>query len=319
MPPTSWYSIFELLTRHGIDHEIARSIAINELRHWELHDIAAIFNRIQRPSRDYCYFRTPHPYVSTEDIDFQRWWPSLWAETRVSWVSPPRHLMEQSARASTVLCVNTAGEWSLRSSGYVALSHVWAEGLERDQVNDGVEKQKVQAIFELLRAKNIKADWVWSDVLAIPSVGGPTLKSKEEQLKIDLINKMPLIFSRADAVIVIDALVLQLHPHEPLDVAVVLTCGKWASRVWTFQEIKLANRALVLTATQAYDFKELVELMKSLEGQDYDRFHRLWIRLGIMQKDEDVGLGIADIVTACRRRKAGQDIDYARAFFQSLV
>ena len=317
MPPTSWYAIFELLTRHGIDHDSAKSIAINELRHWELHEIAAILKRIQRPSRDYCYFRAPHFTVSTEDIDFKKWWPSLWADTSVQWVSPPRHLMKQSARESTALCVNTAGKWSLRTSGYVALSHVWTEGLERDYVSDGVEKQKFQAIFEMLRAKNIKADWVWSDVLAIPSVGGPTSSSEEEMLKIDLINKLPLIFQRADAVIVIDALVLQLHPKEPLDVAVVLACGKWATRVWTFQEIKLASRAVVVTATRAYDFKELVDVVKSLEGQDFDRFHKLWLKLAIMGKN-DVGLSIPDIVTACRRRNAGQDIDYARAFFPVL-
>ena len=83
----------------------------------------------------------------------------------------------------------------------------------------------------MLRAKNIKADWVWSDVLAIPSVGGPISKPKEERLKIDLINRLPLTFSRADAVTVIDALVLQLHPNEPLDVAVVLACGKLVTRV----------------------------------------------------------------------------------------
>ena len=318
MPPASWYPIFELLTRHGIDHGSARSIAIDQLRHWELHDIEAILNKIKRPSRDYSYFRTPHPYVSTEDIDFQRWWPSLWTDTSVSWVSPPRHLMEQSARDTTVLCVNTAGEWSLRTSGYVALSHVWTEGLERDQVNDGVEKHKVQAIFELLRGKNIKADWVWSDVLAIPSVGAPTSKPKDEKLKIDLINQLPLTFSRADAVIIIDALVLQLHPNEPLDAAVMLACGKWVTRVWTFQEVKLANRAMVVTATRVYNFKELVDVVKALEGRNYDRFHRFWLRLGIMQKDEDVGLSIPDIVTACLRRKAGQDIDYARAFFPVL-
>ena len=195
---------------------------------------------------------------------------------------------------------------------------VWTEGLQRDYVNDGVEKQKFRAIFELLTAKNIEVEWVWADVLAIPSCAGQASRPEDEMLKIDMINNLPQIYSRADAVIIIDALVLQLHPKEPLDVAVVIACGKWATRVWTFQEIKLANRALVVTATGCYDFIELVALAKSLEDQDHDRFHKLYIRLGIMEKDEERGLSIPDIVTACARREAGQDIDYSRALFPVL-
>ena len=318
MPPASWYPIYELLTRHGIDHDSAKAAAVNDLRSWELDDISAILNRIQRPSREYCYFRTPYFTASTEDIDFKKWWPSLWSDTSVQWISPPRHMMELSARDKTALCVNEAGKWSLRTSGYVALSHVWNEGLQRDYANDGVERQKFQAIFDLLKAKQIRTEWVWGDILAIPSVGGPATRAEDEMLKIDMINNLPQIYARADAVIIIDALVLQLHPKEPLDVAVALVCGKWATRVWTFQEIKLASRALVLTATGTFDFHELVSEVESLEGQDYDRFHKLWIHLGAMEKDDKRGLSIPDLVFSCGKRKAGQDVDYARAFFPVL-
>jgi len=318
MPPSSWHPTYELLTRHGIDHIDARSSAINDLRSWELDDIAAILERIQRPSRDYCYFRTPYLTLSTEAIDFRKWWPSLWSDTDVKWVSPPRVMMKQAARDELALCVNEAGEWSLRTSGYVALSHVWIEGLQRNNIHDGVEHVKFKAIFDLFKAKQIKAEWVWGDVLAIPAGGLPTTAIEDEMLTIDTINQLPNIYSRADAVIIIDALVLQLHPKEPLDVAVVLACGKWVTRVWTFQEIKLANRALVVTATGTYDYKELVSVIKSLEDQDYKRYHWLWLRLGIMMRDEARGLSIPDIVMACGTRSSGQDIDYARAFFPVL-
>lgn len=318
MPPVSWHPIYELLTRYGIDHGSAKSLANNDLRNWELDDIAGILKRIQRPSREYCYFRTPNLAVSTDPIDFKKWWPSLWVDTSVRWISPPRTLMEQSARASTALCVNEAGKWSLRTSGYVAFSHVWTEGLQRDYIHDGVEMEKFRAIFKLLKGRKIEAEWVWSDVLVIPSIGGPASRPEDEMLKIDMINQLPLVYSRADAVIIIDALVLQLHPKEPLDVAVALSCGKWASRVWTFQEIKLASRALILTATGSYDFEELVSVLKRLEVEDHNRFNNLWLRFGIMAKDEEHGLSIPDIVMACGERRAGQDVDYARAFFPVL-
>lgn len=318
MPPSSWYPIYELLTRHGIDHDVARPIAINEFRSWELDDLAVILKRIKRPSRDYCYFRNPYCSLSTEAIDFKKWWPSLWSDTRVKWISPPRTMMELSVRDKAAICVNEAGEWSLRKSGYVALSHVWVEGLQRNNVHDGVEEQKFKAIFDLLKTRQINAAWVWTDVLAIPAGGGPASTPEDEELTIDIINNLPQIYTQADAVIIIDALVLQLHPEDAVDVAVGLTCGHWGTRVWTFQEIKLATNAVVLTATATYSFRSIVAVVKALADKDYDRFHELWLRLAIMEKNENTSLSIPDIVMASSTRKSGQDIDYARAFFPVL-
>ncbi len=69
-------------------------------------------------------------------------------------------MMEQSARDESALCVNEKGEWSLRSSGYIALSHVWIEGLQRNNVHNGVEYLKNKAIFDIFKAKGITAKWV---------------------------------------------------------------------------------------------------------------------------------------------------------------
>ncbi len=318
MPPSSWYPIYELLTRHGIDHDIARPIAINELRRWELDDLADILKRIRRPSRDYCYFRNPYFSLPTEAIDFKKWWPSLWSDTRVKWVSPPRMMMKLSVRDKAALCVNESGEWSLRKSGYIALSHVWVEGLQRNNVHDGVEEVKFRAIFDLLKTRQIDTAWVWADVLAIPAGGGPTSTPEDEELTIDIINNLPHIYAQADAVAIIDALVLQLHPENAVDVAVGLACGHWGARVWTFQEIKLATNAVVLTATTTYSFRSIVSTVKALEVEQYDLFHGLWLRLAIMENNETTNLSIPDIVMASSTRKSGQDIDYARAFFPVL-
>ena len=237
MPPTTWYPIHEVLTRYGVAHEVARTAAIDDLREWELDDIAVILRRIKRPSRDYCYFQNPNLPIYKDDIDFKKWWPSLWSDTSVRWISPPRAMMEQSVQDEAALCVNAKGEWSLRTSGYVALSHVWTEGLQRDNVHDGIEQFKFKAIFDLFKAKGITAEWVWGDVLAIPAAGGSKIALEAETLTTNIINNLPKIYSRADAVIIVDALLLQMHPEDPLDVAVALICGRWASRVWTFQEV----------------------------------------------------------------------------------
>ena len=291
---------------------------MDDLRQWELHEIAAILKKVQRPSRDYCYFRDTSITKPKQEVKPKKWWSSIQEDVPTRWISPPRAMMEQSARDKAALCINEQGQWSLRTSGYVALSHVWIEGLQRDQENDGLSSQKVDAIFALLQSRAVQAEWIWTDVLVIPAGGGPTSALEDEMLTIDIINTMPEVYSRAHAVIIIDALVLQLYPQNHVDVAVAVACGRWATRVWTYQEIKLANRALILTATGSYDYKSIVDTLKSLEDQNYAYYHHLWLRIASMMKDEERGISIPDIVMSCVTRKSGQDVDYARAFFPVL-
>lgn len=135
---------------------------------------------------------------------------------------------------------------------------------------------------------------------------------------LDVINNMPQIYSRADAVIIIDALLLQLHSQDLIDVAVGLACGNWATRVWTYQEIKLASRALVLTASGSFEYKAMADYLQTLESHDYPRYHSLWLHIASMMRDDDRGISIPDIVMSCGTRKSRQDVDYARAFFPVL-
>lgn len=154
----------------------------------------------------------------------------------------------------------------------------------------------------------------------ISQPGGDPAKasSADEILTIDIINTLPLVYTRADAVIIVDALVLQLHSDYLIDVAVALVCGQWTTRVWTFQEIKLAQRALVLTATGHHTYSDIVNHLKTLADAQPDHYRSLWLRLATLEKNEEVGLSIPDIVMACGTRRSGNDVDYARAFFPVL-
>ena len=141
---------------------------------------------------------------------------------------------------------------------------------------------------------------------------------EDEILKVDLINTMDKVYSRADAVIILDALVLQLHPRTRLDIAIALRCGRWVTRVWTYQEIKLANRALIVTAQGGcYNYNELVGELKTVSA-DNPHIHKLYSSLALLQRNDELGISIPDIFCACQNRKAGLDLDYARAFFPAL-
>lgn len=316
MPPSKSWPIYELLTRHGVDHRVAKANSKNDLRYWELDEIAAVLKRVQRPSRDYSYFCDRSIAKPSKITASRKWWQDPAQDEPSKWVCPPRAMMEQSAHEETALCINSHGQWSLRTSGYVALSHVWIEGLQRDKVHQGLSSRKVDSIFTLLQSRAIDAAWVWTDALAIPSGGDPeTSALEDDMLTIDIINAMPQIYSRADTVLIIDALVLQLHPQNPIDVAIAIPCGRWATRVWTYQEIKLASRALILTATGCFEYGSVVDALHALKATDHPRYHSLWIRLASMIRNEATGISIPDIIMSCGTRRSGQDVDYARAFF----
>ncbi|KAI4137325.1 MAG: hypothetical protein L6R39_007353 [Caloplaca ligustica] len=319
MPPSSWLPIYEVLARHGINHTATQNIAKNELRNWELEEVDALLKKVKVPMRGYCYFQLPFFKPPEEVFDFRTLWPSLWSGSKDSkWISPPRELMHRSVKEQAALCVNAKEEWSLRTSGYVALSHVWIEGLQRDNEHDGLPGEKFRAIFVLLNDRHVEAEWVWTDVLVIPGGDPAKASSADERLTIDIINTLPLIYSYADAVIILDALVLQLRSEDLTDVAAALVCGQWATRVWTFQEIKLAQRALVVTAIGSHDYSHIVRHLKNLADAQSNRYHSMYLRLAILEKNEARGLSIPDIVMACSTRRSGQDIDYARAFFVVL-
>ncbi|QSZ32964.1 hypothetical protein DSL72_002547 [Monilinia vaccinii-corymbosi] len=320
--PRPYFPLWELLLRYGVPPEQARSLAIGRLQHWSVEDVERIFAKVLRPSAEFCLFKsnavqpTNLPIREDDLTAFQKWWPSLW-DVAPCGVSAPRKMVEESAATGAVLCVNVRGEWSLRREGYVALSHVWIEGLQREEKYGGLERRKIVKVFELLRRAGLQSEWIWTDVLVIPG-GWPTAPIEDELLTVSLINSMPAVYGQAEAVLIFDALALQLHSTDPLEVAVALACGKWATRVWTFQEIKLANTALVVTATGSVNFADMISHLKALHLADESRYRKLYHWLGIMAKSNAYRLTIRDLVEACGDRKSGVDIDYARAFFPSL-
>ena len=220
--------------RHGIDIEIAKTVSRNELRHWKLADVENIFNKVKRQPKAFCPFRDPDRFLRQsrepqENNDYMRSiLPSLF-ESDSPWLSPPRSLVLQAAKEKAALCINASKEWSIRRSDYVALSHVWSEGLQQDKQRKAVQGNKIDLVFKVLTTAGISAEWIWTDVLSIPGGGGPTDNLDDDLLKIKIINSMPEIYANAEAVVIFDALVWQLHTEDALELAAVLVCGLWAT------------------------------------------------------------------------------------------
>jgi hypothetical protein len=126
------------------------------------------------------------------------------------------------------LCVNRNGMFCTNpEGGFVALSHVWSEGLGADDDNRGLHRDLLHQVFDKVEPLGIK--WVWTDSLAIPG-GKRALNFLEEELKGKLINAMANIYREARMVLILDALCLKLNSTDPVQVAIMLSLGSAYAR-----------------------------------------------------------------------------------------
>jgi len=198
---------------------------------------------------------------------------------------------------------------------------VWIEGIQSDPNNRGFDKKQLGRIMHKLQnvrlSTGCKVEWLWLDTIAIPT-GGKTGNLQEEIFKTEIINSLATIYRNADVVVIFDALTLQLHPRNLLDVAVALLCGRWMTRVWTYQEIKLAKEAYIITATHVCSFNEIVTTLEALAEKNDAQFNQLYKTFARLQRRDDLGISLPDIALSCQDRETGNEIDYARAFFPVL-
>jgi hypothetical protein len=209
-------AIKEFLSQWGISEEIAAPVSKNELCYWHTSEVQEVFAKLDTTpaaiktglqSFDNDASSATKPIATLPDADL---------------LKPDVGLMVQSVEKRAALCVNESGTFSLRDTDYVAMSHVWIEGVGADLDNQGLPRRLIQHIFSRIRP--IGVEWIWLDSLAIPG-GVEALSLHEEDLKASLINCLADIYRKAKAVVILDALVLRLRSTDPVETAVVLCCG----------------------------------------------------------------------------------------------
>lgn len=243
-------------------------------------------------------------------------------------ISSPMDMLRQAAQAKMAVCVNTWGQFSIRSSGYAAISHVWFEtmGLE---FHDEKVKQDERGLnymhFSRIISKAAASStckWFWLDLLAVPQIAGNEDEvSMLRELKTDVVNSLINVYRNADTVIILDALTLQLSSDDPCDVAAIFSCGRWLTRMWTYQEIKLARKALIVTKTGAVDFEQMVcalDARKKQSEEDSRHWHEIHLKFARLLPSDPRGVSLADVAFCCSDRKAHNDIDYVRSLFAIL-
>ncbi|KAL1618340.1 hypothetical protein SLS54_007317 [Diplodia seriata] len=250
-----------------------------------------------------------------------------------TFVSAPLALVERAARERRALCVDREGRFRVMAEGYAAVSHVWGEtmgfefgGEKLEQDGRGMQRAHFDRVME--PALRCGYEWVWLDLLAIPKKSTGTDDGTGvdlTRLKTAVINTLDAVYRSAAAVVVLDALALSYRGADPATVAALLVCGAWLTRVWTYQEIKLARRAVVATAGGCVDFAaDILPALAARAARDPARWaemHKTFSRLRSVHEPHDggeLGINLADVALSCSNRSTGNNKDYARGFFALL-
>ncbi|VBB73823.1 Putative protein of unknown function [Podospora comata] len=297
-------AIWAYLREQGISKKTARAISQHELRLWDEQDLRTVFSRIDA-TKDEIATRTLRSFSVKYRKD----------QNTTDFVKPSWNMVQESGRTLGALCVNRHGEFSFRQPGsYAALTHVREEGLRTDDYKRGLHRGLLKQIF--MKIKLLGIQWLWIDSLSIPGPAG-LLSEEELQIKTNLINAMAAIYRQAKQVIVIDALVLRLESVNPIYTAVVLCCG-WITRIWTYQEIKFAENAIVLTKTGSVSFSTIITELDSRAYRNRQKYGFLAHTMRSLQRNDRSQVTLSDIVVGCKDREAGVRLDYARALFAIL-
>ncbi|KAG5979459.1 hypothetical protein E4U55_005151 [Claviceps digitariae] len=243
-------------------------------------------------------------------------------------VKCPLDLLRQAGDVGMAVCVNRWGQFSIRGAGYAAISHVWVEtmGFEfNDEKLEQDDRGINYAHFGRIISTAVKSsgyEWFWLDLLAVPQIGGDEKEaSMLRDIKTNVINSLINVYRNADAVIILDSLTLQLESVDPCTVAAFLSCGRWLTRMWTYQEVKLARKAHIVTKTGTIDFQTMVEALESRKKQS-DVEHRYWheihLKFARLLPSDPRGVSLADVAFCCSDRNTENNVDYARSVFALL-
>jgi hypothetical protein len=140
------------------------------------------------------------------------------------------------------------------SSKYIAISHVWSDGLGNPSDNSlpACDLQAVKGwLKSLVLHHDIDIDMsFWIDTLCVPLF--------PRSARNTAILAMRKTYEQAEAVLVLDAELLCVKvPPSPEEILVRILCSAWMTRLWTLQEAALAGRLMFQFEDRAVDFGAL--------------------------------------------------------------
>lgn len=251
-----------------------------------------------------------------------------WGQNITRFLKTPMELVRRAVEEKAALCVNKYGKYKIMTEGYTVMSHVWAETMGWNGPNGfgpvelSVRKEGIFFDHFLKFFMRCKAEWLWVDVIAMPEVLEDMSNSEKEEvekLRVGVINCLNKIYTRADKVVILDSMALQLQTGSVADVAVTLACGWWIARLWTYPEVRLARQALVKTQEGFIDLDKVIDFLREYCKDDQHRYYGLTKRMMWLRPGPDAGpITMMDIYQGCLDRQTKVGVDQARALYPLL-
>ncbi|KZT11002.1 uncharacterized protein LAESUDRAFT_360461 [Laetiporus sulphureus 93-53] len=184
---------------------------------------------------------------------------------------------------------------------YVAISHVWADGLG-STTESGLPTCQLQRLAALTESLMPGAPF-WIDSLCIP---------EDRTSRKQAIRMMARTYSEAQVVLVIDAGIYSCPVDAPIERRLLaIRASAWVQRLWTLQEALLARELKFLFGGCVVDFKDFLKA-----GNDDDtnldpvqtplllEVARLWSQRKRIQKD--FKLSLSEVVQSLQRRTSSK-------------
>ncbi|EON67696.1 hypothetical protein W97_06839 [Coniosporium apollinis CBS 100218] len=140
-------------------------------------------------------------------------------------------------------------------ANFVAISHIWAEGLG-DPDDNALHNCQVKRLFNLigqLPTRQPQSRYLWIDTMCVP------VYKKDQGLHKKAMQKMRDTYESATEVLVLDAYVqdFKIEGATPLEAFARVVNSSWMQRLWTLQEGRLAQRVYFQFADGPVELRKL--------------------------------------------------------------
>lgn len=149
-------------------------------------------------------------------------------------------------------------QWG-ESFPYVAISHVWADGIGNTEENAIPKCQLIKLqrlVSELYKDEEQPSPVVpfWIDTMMIPL--DPAVRARA-------ISSMDHVYLAADKVLVLDAfLESRSSKQDPQELMMAIYLCQWMTRLWTLQEAFLARQLFFRFAEDSFSIEQLAQMLR---------------------------------------------------------
>ncbi len=219
-----------------------------------------------------------------------------WNGNTFKFIKAAPDLVQRGLKERKALCVNRHGTLRLLARGYSIMSHVWGEtqGWQSTTGWGAVTlelRRRGMPLDHLKRCIDVcGAEWLWLDSVAMPAVledMDEKSAAAVEHTRVDIINQLRYIYTRADKVVVVDSALVRLSSAGMVDAAAVLSVGFWMHRLWPMVECRLGSKVVLKTQDQFFDLDTLIDYLARTVNNDSHRYFSLLHRLTPLRSTPD--------------------------------